>query len=80
MTDDSYVPRHRADVPTDYIRLAPTRPATSFVTSTELAQMRAAYQDSDYLARLAMDARVADMVEVDNPFRTELRPRRGTER
>jgi hypothetical protein len=48
------------------------------LTAEELTEMTAAFRDPDYLARLAADARTADMVEVDNPFRRELRPRRGT--
>lgn len=48
------------------------------LTSEEFAEMRAALADPDYIRRLVEDAKTADMVEVDNPFRTELRPRRGT--
>jgi hypothetical protein len=49
------------------------------LTSAEFAEMRAATADPDYIRRLIEDAKTADMVEVDNPFRTELRPRRGTD-
>lgn len=49
------------------------------MTSEELKQWRAALSDPDYLRRLAADVKRERMVEVDNPFRTELRPRRGTE-
>jgi hypothetical protein len=49
------------------------------LTSDEHRQMREALADPDYVARLVADIRQANMVEVDNPFRTELRPRRGTE-
>lgn len=48
------------------------------LTTEELAEMRAALADPDYLSRMIADAKRSQMVEVDNPFRTELRPRRGT--
>ncbi len=50
------------------------------MTPEEFEQMRAALRDPDYLARLAADARTRGLVEVDNPMRREVRPRRGTEK
>jgi hypothetical protein len=50
------------------------------MTAVEFAQMRAAIQDPDYIKRLAADTKAMGMVEVDNPMRREVRPRRGTER
>ena len=50
-------------------------PERHFVTPKELEQMRELMKDPEYLARLGQ----ADMVEVDNPFRREVRPRRGTD-
>lgn len=49
------------------------------MTAAEFEQMRAALRDPDYVARLAADARTQGLVEVDNPLRREVRPRRGTE-
>lgn len=49
------------------------------LTGEEVAQMRALANDPDYLRRLAADLHIAGMVEVDNPMRRELRPRRGTD-
>lgn len=45
----------------------------------ELEALRKAMADPDYLRRLAADVAAENMVEVDNPFRRELRPRRGTD-
>lgn len=50
------------------------------MTTEEFEQMRAAIQDPDYIKRLHADTKAMDMVEVDNPMRREVRPRRGTER
>lgn len=49
------------------------------LTDDEVAQMRELANDPDYLRRLAADLRIAGMVEVDNPMRRELRPRRGAD-
>ena len=47
--------------------------------AAEFERMRAAVQDPDYVARLAADMKAQGLVEVDNPMRREVRPRRGTE-
>lgn len=52
---------------------------TRVMTPEEFEQMRAAIQDPDYIARLAAEAKSQGLVEVDNPMRREVRPRRGTE-
>lgn len=49
------------------------------LTSGEFERMRAAIQDPSYVARLAADSKSQGLVEVDNPMRREVRPRRGTE-
>lgn len=49
------------------------------LTDKELSDLRDAMKNPEYLARLAADAKSADVVEVDNPFRREVRPRRGRE-
>ena len=49
------------------------------LTTEEFAQLQAALKDPDYIRRLAEDAKRANMVEVDNPMRREVRPRRGTD-
>jgi hypothetical protein len=50
------------------------------LTPEEFEQMRAAIQDPDYIKRLHADTKAMGMVEVDNPMRREVRPRRGTEK
>lgn len=40
--------------------------------------MREALADPEYVRSMLADIKRAGMVEVDNPFRTELRPRRGS--
>lgn len=50
------------------------------LTTEEFEQMRAALRDPDYIARLAADSKSQGLVEVDNPMRREVRPRRGTEK
>lgn len=60
----------------DRQRMAKTR----VLTAEEFEQMLAAMRDPEYVARLAADTKAMGMVEVDNPMRREVRPRRGTER
>ena len=53
---------------------------TRVMTPEEFEQMQAALRDPDYIARLAADAKTQGLVEVDNPMRREVRPRRGAEK
>lgn len=52
---------------------------TRVMTPEEFEQMLAAMRDPEYVARLAADVKAMGMVEVDNPMRREVRPRRGAE-
>lgn len=49
------------------------------LTEAEVAEWKAALLDPDYIRRLTEDAKTAGHVEVDNPMRREVRPRRGTD-
>lgn len=49
------------------------------MSNEDFKQMQDALRDPDYVRRMLADAKAADMVEVDNPFRREVRPRRGRE-
>ena len=50
------------------------------LTDEEFEQMRGALRDPDYIKRLYADTKAMEMVEVDNPTRREVRPRRGAEK
>lgn len=76
------LPKHSADQTTrpELIRSPAPHPLdgwapTRLLTSAEVTAMR----DPGYQRRMLADAHAGQLVEVDNPFRTELRPRRGTE-
>jgi hypothetical protein len=49
------------------------------MTAEEFERLQAAIRDPDYVARLLADEKAQGLVEVDNPMRREVRPRRGTE-
>lgn len=53
--------------------------ANKILSAEEFRQLREALNNPEYVKSLIEDIKREKMVEVDNPFRTELRPRRGTE-
>jgi hypothetical protein len=55
-------------------------PKVRVLAAEEFERMREAIRDPEYFARLVADAKVQDLVEVDNPMHREVRPRRGLEK
>jgi hypothetical protein len=54
-------------------------PHQRVLTEEELAALMESFRDPESRARMLEDARRAEWVEVDNPVRREVRPRRGTD-
>ena len=54
-------------------------PGARILSTEECEELRAALRDPDFVARMLADVARASQVEVDNPVRREVRPRRGTD-